>query len=142
MATESSDDGGEQRVQAERRRWPRIPVTLPDSDDSRIRITGIPPPIRVLDLSRGGIRFTGPRLPKDGEVLVVWLYNQGVGAWLKLQVRVVHASALEKRVYQIGAAFVEPLSEADLQGLLGRPVVKPAKPADGEPPATGTSAPS
>lgn len=83
-----------------------------------------------------------PRLPKDGEVLIVWLYSHGHAEWLKLRVRVVHASALEKRVYQIGGAFVEPLSEEDLQGFVGSPLVKPAEPADGdEPPATSTSGP-
>jgi CheY-like chemotaxis protein len=98
---------------------------LPDSDDYQISIAGIPPPIKVRDISRGGIGFTARHPVKVGDGLDVWLYNEGLGSWLKKRVRVVYLSDTRDAGYLIGGRFLIELVEAELRGFSSRQLTPP-----------------
>lgn len=117
MSAEAATGLNSTSIPSERRRWPRLARQLPDSDDYQISIAGIPPPIKVRDISRGGIGFTARHPARVGDGLDMWLYNEGLGTWLKKRVRVARVSGTRDAGYVIGGSFSVELTEVELQGF-------------------------
>jgi hypothetical protein len=75
---------------------------------------------RVLTISRTGIGFTTNRQFWPGRILIVDLSDDSKGISLRLPVRVIHATPKKKNRWLIGCEFISPLSQEELQTLLGK----------------------
>jgi hypothetical protein len=73
---------------------------------------------QVQDISRGGVRLSLPRAFDPGTLLTIGIASTAEGFLPPLQVRVVHSSAATEGRWVHGCAFLRPLSEEELQGLL------------------------
>jgi hypothetical protein len=75
-------------------------------------------PVRVLDISRHGLAMhVGEECPA-GTVLTVKLYYADRKSLSPMPVRIVRATREPNGTWIVGAEFVEPLSEEQLQPLL------------------------
>ena len=75
---------------------------------------------QVQNLSMGGarLRLTCPRCDiKPGRVLELVLSNGASGSWLTVRLRLAHSAELPSGDYEVGGAFVKPLSQAELTAL-------------------------
>ncbi|HEV3258791.1 MAG TPA: PilZ domain-containing protein [Gemmataceae bacterium] len=76
-------------------------------------------PMRVLDLSQGGISLvTNHRLPL-GTTATLKLYNPVPNFWCTCQVQVVYAIKQADGRFRLGGRFVADLSDAELALLCG-----------------------
>jgi serine/threonine protein kinase len=78
----------------------------------------------VQDLSAGGARLRvampGCEL-QPGRLLELVLTNQARGVGLPVRLRLAHSAALENGDYEVGGAFIQPLSREELAALAGGP---------------------
>jgi PilZ domain len=74
---------------------------------------------RVVDISRTGIGFATSRWFEPGTVLTIVLSDEPKGLLLQRPARVIHAMPKRKSRWMIGCEFVSPLSDDDLQTLVG-----------------------
>jgi hypothetical protein len=73
---------------------------------------------QVFDLSATGVGIVVDRAFPTGKVLVLRLPTATQG-WSSHLVRIKHCAAGEDGLFQVGCAFVKPLSLAQLQAHLG-----------------------
>jgi hypothetical protein len=74
---------------------------------------------RVLDVSLTGIGFSTSRRFLEGTVLAIDISDEAGNVSRRLLARVVHARPKSKMRWIIGCEFASPLSEEDLQSILG-----------------------
>src|SRR5262249_28305277 len=73
----------------------------------------------VRNISLTGIGFTTSREFDPGRVLIIEVSDDLTGITLRLSARVVHARPKRKQRWMIGCEFLSPLSQEELQILLG-----------------------
>lgn len=75
-------------------------------------------PIRVTNISTGGIALHAGEKFAVGTVLTVSLRSPSNKTSAPVQVRVVHVTEQDNGTYVLGTAFLKPLSGSDVQDLL------------------------
>jgi hypothetical protein len=91
---------------ADPRRWDRVPCDL----NGRYRLASSPSrqhPMRILDLSLGGLRLTSHSLLKPGDRLEIEVVLEPGEAEFCFPARVVHVLVDEERGWTAGVSFPE-----------------------------------
>lgn len=111
------------RPRVERRAWVRLPTSQavscqplasPTAGETETAWLG-----RLLDVSPGGLALLLSRRFEAGTLLIIELSDQAKGRVRALGVRVVHATPEKESRWIIGCKFVSPLTEEELQTLVG-----------------------
>ncbi|GIW80262.1 MAG: hypothetical protein KatS3mg105_2069 [Gemmatales bacterium] len=73
--------------------------------------------VRVLDISRGGVKLHLGAALEPGTLIAIKIYNDR-GDAVAIDARVVHVREQDNGTWICGAAFISPLSQEDLDLLL------------------------
>lgn len=110
--------GQEAAEQMERRRTPRFPC----NGEGALAATLVGAAVRELlirNISNGGIEAVLGQAAEPNKLLTIELFNRARNCWHLKTVRVVYALPHENDRWRVGCSFSFPLSDNELQQLLG-----------------------
>jgi hypothetical protein len=118
-----SDARAKPRAETARHAWVRFtagqavycqPMTVPTANKAKRGWWG-----RLRNISSAGLGVRLSRPFEPGTLLIIELTDKRKRRTYYFPVRVVHATAEGNRLWLIGCAFIRPLSENEVEGLVG-----------------------
>lgn len=103
---------------AERRESVRYGISLETSCRLLAMVQDDPIPVRVRNISRGGISLVVHKQVESGTLLDIELLNRPNMVLSKLQVKITYSVEHPSGDWILGGAFVEKMSDSDIQALL------------------------
>lgn len=107
-----------QAAGAERRQSIRYGISLETSCRLLAMVKDDPIPVRVRNISRGGISLVVHKQVESGTLLEIELLNRPNMVLSKLQVKITYAVEHPSGDWILGGSFVEKLSDEDIKALL------------------------